>query len=350
MSTQALSVDFFGIGEEEDDVINSNAATPALWGRLVCQKAAGGALHDVDLCGERYCIFPEAACLYVADSFAFDCSFVWGKQKNKWTPNPFFFLFDCEQRYTIGRSASECDVRHKTRLLSGKHCSVERREVPVGSGNFCAFLTDLSTNGTWLNNSRLPKEEARMLAHADEIKLVCDSKVSEGIVYIYQDAVKIHEAAAAAHARRLADAAAIVASAAAGQEDTSDSGIVSGSGVLMPPPTGRPVKPSVAASGAGHSDDERLAASYDVLEQLGEGNFAKVRKVLHRATNKYFALKIIDKKQYARQALNYRPDALMDEVKILQKISHPGSKSQCFLCEQLMSLFVFVFLCSFRFF
>ena len=53
------------------------------------------------------------------------------------------------------------------------------------------------------------------------------------------------------------------------------------------------------------------------------GTFASVKIAVEKSSGKEFAIKIIDKKKYAKQS-GSRKDALMDEVKILQSISHPN--------------------------
>jgi len=64
----------------------------------------------------------------------------------------------------------------------------------------------------------------------------------------------------------------------------------------------------------------KLAMKYVILDRLGRGNFAVVRKVQRKSDKKYFAAKIIKKK-------NVKPEDLKkmhDEVRILQKLRHPN--------------------------
>ncbi len=49
----------------------------------------------------------------------------------------------------VGRSA-ECFIRINDKRLSGKHCIIYRRESK-------AFVLDLSTNGTFVNNNKIGK-------------------------------------------------------------------------------------------------------------------------------------------------------------------------------------------------
>jgi len=64
----------------------------------------------------------------------------------------------------------------------------------------------------------------------------------------------------------------------------------------------------------------KLAEHYVILNKLGRGNFAVVRKVQRKSDKKFFAAKIITKK-----ALKPRDLKLLDEeVKILKQLAHPN--------------------------
>lgn len=59
-------------------------------------------------------------------------------------------------------------------------------------------------------------------------------------------------------------------------------------------------------------------------DSLFSGNFATVKLAINKETGDSFALKIIDKKRFLMSNATKRPDALMDEVKILQNLKHPN--------------------------
>jgi len=61
---------------------------------------------------------------------------------------------------------------------------------------------------------------------------------------------------------------------------------------------------------------------YDIRETLGYGAFATVKMCVHRRTGQKYAIKVIDKKKFAKQHHSHRPNALQDEVKILQRLAH----------------------------
>lgn len=59
---------------------------------------------------------------------------------------------------------------------------------------------------------------------------------------------------------------------------------------------------------------------YDIRETLGTGTFATVKIGIERRTGEKFAVKIIDKQKFLMNAR--RKDALMDEVRVLESVSH----------------------------
>jgi len=64
----------------------------------------------------------------------------------------------------------------------------------------------------------------------------------------------------------------------------------------------------------------KLAAHYVIMNKLGRGNFAVVRKVQRKSDGKFFAAKIITKKAMKPRDLKQ----LGDEVNILKQLSHPN--------------------------
>lgn len=65
-------------------------------------------------------------------------------------------------------------------------------------------------------------------------------------------------------------------------------------------------------------------AKYDLRQVLGTGNFATVVLGIHKENGRQFAIKIIDKKKFAMSNATNRKNALMGEVEILKKLTHPG--------------------------
>lgn len=67
----------------------------------------------------------------------------------------------------------------------------------------------------------------------------------------------------------------------------------------------------------------KLAKHYVILGKLGTGNFAVVRKVRRKCDKKFFAAKIIKKKNLKQEELNN----LHGEVRVLKKLRHPNINS-----------------------
>lgn len=72
-----------------------------------------------------------------------------------------------------------------------------------------------------------------------------------------------------------------------------------------------------------------LYANYELTEELGKGSFATVMKVMSKSTGKWYACKMILKKQLkvsgsqkGKGKLKDPEVALMKEVKILERLEH----------------------------
>ncbi|KAJ9451730.1 hypothetical protein DIPPA_26003, partial [Diplonema papillatum] len=65
---------------------------------------------------------------------------------------------------------------------------------------------------------------------------------------------------------------------------------------------------------------------YEVLEELGKGGYGKVKLVLHTATNKLYAMKVLHKYRLAKVTWCGRPalDNIRREIAILQRLYHPN--------------------------
>lgn len=67
----------------------------------------------------------------------------------------------------------------------------------------------------------------------------------------------------------------------------------------------------------------KLAKHYVILEKLGTGSFAVVRKVRRKCDKKFFAAKIIKKNKLKQEELKN----INDEVRVLKKLRHPNINS-----------------------
>jgi serine/threonine/tyrosine protein kinase RAD53 len=72
---------------------------------------------------------------------------------------------------------------------------------------------------------------------------------------------------------------------------------------------------------AGGHPSEGLFAHYDLSTELGKGSFASVRKAVHRATGKWFAVKMIYPSKSVGQQQS-RNQTLIREISIMEKLDH----------------------------
>ncbi len=70
-----------------------------------------------------------------------------------------------ESRVIFGRK-STCNVQIKHPAVSGLHCIIEQKE------NGVVFITDLSTNGTYVNGNLLGRNNSILLKDSSEIFLI----------------------------------------------------------------------------------------------------------------------------------------------------------------------------------
>eukprot|EP01103_Thecamoeba_quadrilineata_P014380 TRINITY_DN4277_c0_g1_i2.p1 TRINITY_DN4277_c0_g1~~TRINITY_DN4277_c0_g1_i2.p1 ORF type:complete len:663 (-),score=150.87 TRINITY_DN4277_c0_g1_i2:3-1934(-) len=97
--------------------------------------------------------------------------------------------------YTLGRH-STCDVVFEDQTyISGLHCRILKDQQGI-------FLTDESSNGTYVNGERLEKGVPFKLSHRDEVSLALPSSLSAQtntvckksfVAYIFQEMLEKHE-------------------------------------------------------------------------------------------------------------------------------------------------------------
>ncbi len=161
----------------------------------------------------------------------------------------------CSAEETLGRHSS-CSVVFTSQHLSMRHCTVTRKESVV-------MVTDLSTNGTFLNGTLIGKNKSALLSNLDELSLLMPhNKNIASIRYVFKE--------------RSSDAAA-------------------------------------HALGPLHE--------YQVRGVLGAGAYATVRLGVHKATGQQVAIKMIEKKKMVGGSS--RADAVHDEVSTLERVAHP---------------------------
>ncbi|KAL7720944.1 non-specific serine/threonine protein kinase [Entamoeba marina] len=162
----------------------------------------------------------------------------------------------------VGRANLLCGIR--TGVISGQHCLISRLVIDgmVQEGKF--LVENTSTNGTWINNEPIQRNESGLLKNFSQLSLLNPKKQKDCINYMFVEYIN-------------------------GRKDFEE---------------GSPFD------------------KYEVMDFLGYGNFAIVRKVRDKITHEEFALKIIDRK--AATTASDRNNAIMDEINILRRLDHPN--------------------------
>ena len=157
---------------------------------------------------------------------------------------------------TFGRNHPSMKI--KFAVVSGSHFRIDRIKEP---GRTYYTITDVSTNGTYVNNEPLGRNKRIEIKLYDEISILRKG-VEENINYIFIP-----------------------------YEDLQEEKINGGP-----------------------------QSEYDFMDLCGSGNFAVVRKVREKKTDKIYAMKIIDKEK--AEGISARPSAIKDECNILIDLNH----------------------------
>jgi len=144
-----------------------------------------------------------------------------------------------------------------------KHPAVSGVHMEItNNGGGEVWLKDLSTNGTYIDGAVVGKNKMKLLHDGAEVVLIKSATDKIGYKFVMMDADKKELNAA--------------------------------------------------------------ESKYKLLDTLGSGAFAQVRKCVHKETGAKYAMKIIDKKKFMAINSSGRLDNLMDEVNILRTADHPN--------------------------
>ncbi|KAK9468393.1 kinase-like domain-containing protein [Lipomyces arxii] len=174
-----------------------------------------------------------------------------------------------KHEWLFGRHA-RCDVvLADIRRVSNTHFRLWMRESKSAKeGTDPLLIEDWSTNGTYLNSTRLPKRKSSILTQGDEIG------IGMGVA---EDEIRFLVSYGQAHMR--------------GRQSQTKDSVLQNSGIY-----GR----------------------YELCDVIGKGAFATVRKAIERSTGEEFAVKIIPRKRIMAGL------AVKREVEILMMVNHPN--------------------------
>ncbi|KAF8725174.1 hypothetical protein AX14_008301 [Amanita brunnescens Koide BX004] len=166
-------------------------------------------------------------------------------------------------RYTIGRNTQTNQVVLPGFKVSNNHCLISwDGSEDMGS---TVMVSDLSSNGTFINGVKIGKSHWRILHEGNEIAFGTSvPQLQNGGLEDYRFVYR-HTAA------------------------------------------GLPT--------------EGLYAHYDISTELGKGSFATVRKAVSRTTGEWYAVKMI---QDSKRGKGVRNTALAREITIMERLKHPN--------------------------
>ncbi|VEU21077.1 DEKNAAC101961 [Brettanomyces naardenensis] len=211
------------------------------------------------------------------------------------------------QEWIFGRRAEACDYALSTRSnrISNKHFKLWMNTQDRNRNHDAnVMIQDTSTNGTWINGSKLIKGTNYILTQGDEISIGMGvpSDVIRFVVH-FPKAVATEEGADDI------------------QESLSGLNIRNGVGKKSRGTSDIGVRRlSVRENGNRPANDGILADFIIRDEIVGSGAFATVKKAIERSSGETYAVKIISKKKALTGAL----EGVARELKILQKLHHPG--------------------------
>ncbi|KXN90631.1 putative serine/threonine-protein kinase fhkC [Leucoagaricus sp. SymC.cos] len=171
-------------------------------------------------------------------------------------------LWKLQTTYRVGRNPTGNQIVFPGPKISNYHCQIAWDSND--SQDAVVTVLDLSSNGTWINNSKIGKQCTRVLREGNEIGFGSNQPQADGS----QDYRFIFR-------------------------------LMSGS-----PPT------------------DGVHAHYDFTSELGKGSFATVMKAIERSTGKWYAIKIITEKH--NRPSDQSRFAFSREIDIMKRLKHPN--------------------------
>lgn len=199
----------------------------------------------------------------------------WGRLCPTSTSMPYGVIELIEDKILFGRDGLRCDVELCEPQISGIHTSIQRNlnwSEDSSGGSHMATITDLSTNGTFINKRKIGKKKSVDLFDGDEIQFISFAKMDKKtkkerkkVSFIFYKNQDLY---------------------------------------------------------GGNNNQYGIFSKYDLRETLGTGSFATVKLAFDKNTGESYAVKEIDKKKYEIKSKSRKKNSIMNEAKILKKVNH----------------------------
>lgn len=214
-----------------------------------------------------------------------------------------------KQEWIFGRRTEACDYTLPTESnrISNRHfklwMNLSDRHWSHDSN---MMIQDTSTNGTWVNGSKLIKGTNYILTQGDEISVGIGVPADVIRFVVHFPKVVTNESAIGETQNSLSDLK------ISNTEEENSNSIKKDHCTKFS---------SRRISGLHRQERKGIFVDFIIRDEIvGSGAFATVKKAIERKTGKTFAVKIISKKKALTGAL----EGVSRELKILQKLHHPG--------------------------
>mmetsp|Transcript_19434 Transcript_19434/g.38077 ORF Transcript_19434/g.38077 Transcript_19434/m.38077 type:complete len:602 (+) Transcript_19434:532-2337(+) len=207
--------------------------------------------------------------------------------------------------FKIGRG-DFMDLQVRDVSVSVEHCILERQGDTV-------FISDnQSSNGTYVLGKRLKRNQRKELKNGDVFSLVRSrpsSAVQEWYEFCFEKLITSSQHEDEMNRLRFAQR------------------VSHGEG----PQAGGALSQAIMVASAGGDSGiaaamqcEEFVTKYEILNKLGEGGHAKVYRVRSLRDRRAYALKVVDKRQFANNRHARSLKDLMNEALIMRSLNHPG--------------------------
>ena len=234
----------------------------------------------------------------------------------------------------VGR-APDVDIKVKGLHISSKHCKIFLKEIPSFKENtfdknplFSVWIEDISRNGTYLNDSLLPAKTEVMLSTNDTICLaLMDAKRVE--FKIFMNDFFTYKNTKFTYIESLAKFQIEQPENSFSDKENKNQSLEMSTSWQVSGSRKKLFSNFSLEDGVFDTDKKDLFSDffshYKVLDLIGAGAYAKVRRVINKRTGKLFALKAVKKTDLKSSLLADKKEfRLLDEAIIMKQMDHPN--------------------------